>query len=336
MKFNTISYYGYLYRVITDIETEAVKHVLGNVEIAPRTHFGLLRGTSVNFKIENDRLYIKYLQTCLTNESESLLNTDIKAKIECLKQNLIVTCEDLDVFFPYSGKIEAYQYYVDEVEVGFKTHSDKSNFGFSLGNLEKEGSKILKNDTKFITSVTWDETKPTKGGENGSNNWYLVDPEGSCMQNTNLLGVHVNYVVTHQITDKMLRELLNVKKPILRCVIMQETKSGSNKYELNTNYDLVRDFIINLDVQHLEQVYPYIQFEKYKDYPERMMFALFNESGFLKENRTDEGVAILKLFVEKGLKLDNVDKYVTLATENISDEQIKTKLITLLNESERK
>lgn len=153
-------------------------------------------------------------------------------------------------------------------------------------------------------------------------------------ENNMVLNVHVNYCVSRRIKDEWLDEILSAANPVLRLEHMDEVEPGANDFRLCSS-DLVCDFIRCLDVEKVIRVYDYIQFEKYDDYPQKMLEELFVKSNLLAENCTEENVIkcvkILELFSEKGLKIPKAACYIKLVSENLPKCYKPNRIIELLS-----
>lgn len=349
-KYNTLSYNGYLYGVKGDCNIKAVRYILGDVELTAQ-HSLVGYESNARFSIVDGQLFVNYLKAYVQKgkgkelrctEQVTVSEVDTFAFYErTMVKHVIdeIVCDDINRFFPYTGTIVAHQYYVDEVEWGAKTHIEESVFCFREGILDVESSTIRHNDEKFITSVSWDESKRshyTNSTENKSTGrrWYFVDPIGSYQQNEHLMNVHVNYCVSHRIKDEWLEEILSAEVPVLRCEIMQESEPGLGDFHM-VSMDLVCDFIRLLDLRRLEDVYDHIQFDKYDDYPQKMMETLFVVSGIFGDKCNEENlrkcIEILRLFLDKRLKLNNTEKYVDLVNEVAGHIENRRAILELLN-----
>ena len=347
-KYNTLLYDGYLYDVKSNCNLNAARLVLGDIEFVA-LHYLVGAEADVRYVVKSGRLYIRYLKTYVPKENVPCCEKPISIKeVETfafhesrLVKHVIdeIVCENLDTFFPYTGTIVAHQYYIDEVEWGDKTHIEESYFRFFEGRLDQENSLIQHNDEAFISQFCWDESK--RSGTNASKDekprghrWYFVDPVGSFLQNEHLLNVHVNYCVSRRIKDEWLDEILSAANPVLRLEHMDEVEPGANDFRLCSS-DLVCDFIRCLDVEKVIRVYDYIQFEKYDDYPQKMLEELFVKSNLLADNCTEENVIkcvkILELFSEKGFKVPKTACYIKLVSENLPKCYKPNRIIELLS-----
>ena len=348
-KYNTLTYNGYLYGVKGDCNIKAVRHILGNIELAAQ-HSLVGYEANARFSIIDGQLFINYFKAYVPNgNGKKLCNTEQITVSELdtfafyektMVKHIVdeVICDGINRFFPYTGVIVAHQYYVDEVEWGSQTHIEKNVFCFHEGVLDVEGSIIQQSDETFMSQVRWDESKRvvatnTTDEKLTGRRWYFIDPIGSYLQNEHLFNVHINYCVSHQIKDEWLYEILSAKAPVLRCEIMQESEPGRGDFH-RVSIDLVCDFIRLLDQRRLEDVYDHIQFDKYYDYPQKMMESLFVDSKLLKDECSEENVrkciGILKLFLDKGLKVNNIERYITLLDNDSSHVKDKCVIAELL------
>ena len=349
-KYNTLSYNGYLYGVKGDCNIKAVHYILGDVELTA-LHSLVEIDADARFSILDGQLFVNYIKTYTPRGKGKVLHCGVQINVseidtlafggQAMVKHVIdeVVCDGINLFFPYTGTIVAHQYFVDEVEWGAMTHMEESVFCFREGILDIESSTIRHNDEKFITSVCWDESKrnpDTNLSEEKSigRRWYFVDPIGSYLQNEHLMNVHINYCVSHRIEDEWLEEILSAEVPVLRCEIMQESEAGSGDFH-KVSMDLVCDTIRLLDRRRLEDVYDHIQFDKYEDYPQKMMETLFVVSGILGNKCNEENlrkcIEILKLFSDKRLKVNNTEKYVDLVNEVAGHIENRRAILELLN-----
>lgn len=350
-KYNTLSYNGYLYGVKGDCNIKAVRYIIGDVELTAQ-HSLVGYEANARFSVVDGQLFVNYLKAYVQKgkgkelrctEQVTVSEVDTFAFYErTMVKHVIdeIVCDDINRFFPYTGTIVAHQYYVDEVEWGAKTHIEESVFCFREGILDVESSTIRHNDEKFITSVCWDESKrnpDTNSTEKKSTGrrWYFVDPIGSYLQNEHLMNVHVNYCVSRRIEDEWLEEILSAEVPVLRCEIMQESEPGLGNFHM-VSMDLVCDFIRLLDQRRLEDVYDHIQFDKYDDYPQQMLEALFVKSKLFSDNCNEDNLMrcsnILQLFVHKGLRVETADRYIKLVSEALQSSQCVEHILELLHD----
>lgn len=348
-KYNTLSYNGYLYGIKGDCNIKAVHYILGDVELTA-LHSLVEIDADARFSIIDGQLFVNYIKTYTPRGKGKALHCGVQINVseidtlafggQAMVKHVIdeVVCDGINLFFPYTGTIVAHQYYVDEVEWGAMTHIEESIFCFRDGFLAVENSDIQHNDEMFISQVRWDESKRVVGANSTNEKptgrrWYFVDPIGSYLQNEHLFNVHINYCVSHQIKDEWLDEILSAKVPILRCEIMQEKEPGTGDF-FNTSPDLVCDFIRLLDQRRLEHVYDHIQFDQYDDYPQKMMESLFVDSKLLEEKCDEENVrrciGILKMFLDKGLKVSNIERYIALVNGDSCHINNKSDIVELL------
>lgn len=350
-KHNTLTYNGYLYGVQGDCNLKAARYILGNVELAAK-HSLVGIDANARFSVVDGKLFINYIRAYVPKgegeklcqeESITISKSDTFAFYEkrlvehCVDE---VVCGDIARFFPYTGVIVTHQYYVDEVEWGAKTHKNECVFCFCDGHLDVENSIIHNNDELFITQFCWDENKRSDktiltDSEHSGRRWYFIDPIGSYLQNEHLMNVHINYCVSHQIKDEWLDEILSAKVPVLRCEIMQESEPGVGDFH-EVSMDLVCDFIRLLDQKRLEEVYDYIQLDKYDDYPQKMLEALFIKSKIFSDNCNEDNLMrcsnILQLFVRKELKVEESDYYIKLVSDSLQGSQCAGRILRLLHD----
>ena len=271
--FGEIQYEGFLYKISEELPKDVVELITGHVGCEVKKIFWKA-SILAKLVIEENRLFIVGATIALDEKSFRLLDLgsqqiskyqredrwDIdEASGKIMKiQYYEVVYENLHVPYNYTGKVCAYQVYVDEINSNVKsTHKQKNFFVIKNGELCLAESSIVKNPTTKLSEFTWHENRIMEQSNSDYRRNYFVNPKGTVWQNEWLIQMVVSYLKKGQIEKENLDKIFDNEMPVLRVECMVETAPKSNQFKYCV-YDLVETAKMKADNDLLQLIQKYM------------------------------------------------------------------------------